>query len=243
MVLPANLDDFFEEFDAFYKTINRPIRIGTGEFCDSLALDHITGYSRQLIDFFRNKQVRFELKTKSNNIANLLQTEPADTIIISWSLNPQPTIDEEEQGAASLQQRLDAASQLQKKGFSLAFHFDPVIYAPDWQKHYKSVIDELYRQVQPPFRWISIGTLRGTRNLKSAAERRFPESTLFYGELFLGADKKLRYPTFMRKEIYSQMQQLIRGHDTKTPVYLCMEDADCWQVMDKSITSAQDVEN
>ncbi|MFH1092757.1 MAG: hypothetical protein V1739_01220, partial [Candidatus Omnitrophota bacterium] len=67
IVLPANLDDFFEKFDAFYKKINRPIRIGTGEFCDSLALDHITGYSKQLVDFFRDKPVFFELKTKSAN--------------------------------------------------------------------------------------------------------------------------------------------------------------------------------
>lgn len=34
IVLPANLDDFFEKFKTFYKKINRPIRIGTGEFCD-----------------------------------------------------------------------------------------------------------------------------------------------------------------------------------------------------------------
>ncbi|MDD4183324.1 MAG: hypothetical protein PHT53_05850 [Candidatus Omnitrophica bacterium] len=42
IILPANIEDFFTEFDAVYKKLKKPIRIGTGEFCDSLALDEIT---------------------------------------------------------------------------------------------------------------------------------------------------------------------------------------------------------
>jgi spore photoproduct lyase len=53
MILPANLEDFFVKFDLINKNLISPIRIGTGEFCDSLALDHITGYSVKLIDYFR----------------------------------------------------------------------------------------------------------------------------------------------------------------------------------------------
>ncbi|MBU1043306.1 MAG: radical SAM protein [Candidatus Omnitrophica bacterium] len=242
IVLPANLDDFFQKFDAFYQKINQPIRIGTGEFCDSLALDYITGYAEKLIEFFRDKPVYFELKTKSNNISNILKLKASKNIIISWSLNPQSIVKAEELLTANLEQRLDAALAVQEKGFSLGFHFDPVIYSENWQELYQQVIDLLYKRLKPPFSWISIGTLRGTRKLKNAAELRFPESNIFYGELFLGPDKKLRYPKFLRKQIYHKMQEMIRKYDPKTPVYLCMEDADCWQTISNDLQSSKAVE-
>ncbi|MBU1086124.1 MAG: radical SAM protein [Candidatus Omnitrophica bacterium] len=242
VVLPANLDDFFQKFDNFYQKINRPIRIGTGEFCDSLALDHITGYAEKLIEFFRGKPVYFELKTKSNNISNILKLKASKNIVISWSLNPESIVKSEELLTATLEQRLKAALAIQEKGFSLGFHFDPVIYSNNWQQLYQQVIDLLYSRLKPPFSWISIGSLRGTRKLKNAAELRFPESNIFYGELFLGQDKKLRYPKFLRKQIYHKMQEMIRAYDKQTPLYLCMEDADCWTMLNKDLNSSKKVE-
>ncbi|MBD3272369.1 MAG: hypothetical protein GF384_07535, partial [Elusimicrobia bacterium] len=47
-------------------------RIGTGEFTDSLLYDEITGYSRLLIQFFAQKNLCLELKTKSAHINHLL---------------------------------------------------------------------------------------------------------------------------------------------------------------------------
>ena len=42
-------------------------RIGTGELSDSLALDHITGFSKKLIEYFSNHpNVTLELKTKTS---------------------------------------------------------------------------------------------------------------------------------------------------------------------------------
>ncbi|MBU4304433.1 MAG: hypothetical protein KJ893_02230 [Candidatus Omnitrophica bacterium] len=242
IVLPANLDDFFSRFDDFHKKISAPIRIGTGEFCDSLVLDDITGYSRQLIGFFKNKPVFFELKTKSAQIENILKVPASANIVISWSLNPQCVIDKEERGVASLKERILAAEKVQKHGFSIAFHFDPIIYSQNWERMYGEVIDSLYTHIKPPLRWISLGTLRGTRELKNISEQRFPQSKIFYGELFLGEDKKLRYPKFLRKQIYSFMLKYIRKYDPHTPVYLCMEDNECWQAVSPLLSSSEKIE-
>src|SRR5262249_8008759 len=47
----------------------RQFRIGTGELSDSLALDHLLGFSTELVPFFaERKNVLLELKTKSNCI-------------------------------------------------------------------------------------------------------------------------------------------------------------------------------
>ena len=63
IILPANIGDFFNAFNAYKR---EGMRIGSGEFSDSLALDRWTGYSLELIDFFKqHPQVSFEFKTKS----------------------------------------------------------------------------------------------------------------------------------------------------------------------------------
>jgi spore photoproduct lyase len=241
IILPANLDDFFRKFDRFEKTLTAPIRIGTGEFCDSLALDDITRYSVKLIEYFATKKVIFELKTKSAAIDNLMEIAPAQNTVISWSLNPSSIIENEEIASASLDERLNAARRLQESGYRVAFHFDPIIHSPDWKKLYRGLVDELYSKLYPPFSWISLGTLRCNRRLKAVVEARFPQSNIFYGELFLGEDKKLRYPRFLREEIYRQMVAWIRKHDLRTPVYLCMEDSAMWEILG-NFTATKDIE-
>jgi len=242
LILPANTEDFFTSFDKLSKDFKQPIRIGTGEFCDSLALDHITEYSKTLIPYFRDKKVLFELKTKSNNIANLLTLKASKKIIISWSLNPASIANPEEKATASLDQRLEAAVKVQNAGFSIGFHFDPIIHLKDWEKLYGQVIDKLYSKLKNPFAWISLGTLRSNRQLKTVTELRFPESNIFYGELLLGEDKKLRYPKFIKEEIYQKIINKIKQYDEKTPIYLCMEDKQTWNKI-KGLVSSNNIED
>ncbi|MCM8831123.1 MAG: radical SAM protein [Candidatus Omnitrophica bacterium] len=233
LVFPANLEDFFAQFEKVLKNLKKPIRLGTGEFCDSLALDHITEYTKKLIPYFKNKDVFFELKTKSSNIKNLLELDGTKNIVISWSLNPKEIIEAEEIATASLEERLFAAKEIQKKGYSIGFHFDPIILFDNWQSLYEKLLEQLYKTLTPPFAWISLGTLRSNRKLKTIVEQRFENSKIFYGELLVGIDKKLRYPKFMRYDAYSKMINWIRKYDTKTPIYLCMEDKEMWQKLFK----------
>lgn len=244
LILPANFNDFFEQFDAFYKKLQHPVRIGTGEFCDSLALDHITHYSQKLIPYLKNKEkILFEFKTKSDQITNILTISSSSNIVISWSLNPPSLIQTEESGVASLERRLHAAKKIQEKGYKIGFHFDPIIHSQNWEAEYSSLIQTLYEHVKPPFAWISLGTLRSHRELKTIVEMRFPNSNIFYGELLIGEDKKLRYPLFLRKKIYKNMIQWIKQYDSKTPVYLCMEDKNIWDLLDKKYATTHEIEN
>lgn len=242
IVIPANIDDFLAEAERLLLRLKRPVRLGSGEFCDSLALDSITGYAESLVSFFRSKNVLFELKTKSACIDGLLSVAGAGNIVISWSLNPQSHIDSEERCVASLAARLEAAKKVEEHGYSLGFHFDPIIYTADWEKRYRATIEQLYKNLKGPFAWISLGTLRSSRMLKPIVEQRFPESRIFYGELLLGKDKKLRYPYFLKKQIYQTMIEWIRGFDAKTPVYLCMEEETMWKELYGTIGNSRGVE-
>lgn len=228
IIFPSNLDRFFNIFGSH----KRPgMRIGTGEFSDSLMLDDITEYSKPIVDFFRkHNDIRFEFKTKSNNIKNLLNVPHAGNIVISWSLNPQKIIDENELLTAPLNKRLKSASECIKAGYKAAFHFDPVIYFNGWRREYKKVVDLLFESVRPEdIAWISIGTLRFNPKVKQVIESRFPGNRILDGELLRGFDNKLRYLYIIRRDIYKYMLGLLSGHSKKIPAYLCMEDISMWR--------------
>lgn len=227
LIFPANIDRFFQVFNS-YKRVG--MRIGTGEFSDSLMLDHITEYSLPIIDFFKNyRDITFEFKTKSKNIHNLLKVKHFGNIVVSWSLNPQKIIDENEFLTPSLNERLASAKRCSEAGYKLGFHFDPVVYFKGWQREYEKVIDLVFNRIRPKnIAWISIGTLRFNPKVKQVIEQRFPANKILDEELVLGFDNKLRYPYCLRREIYKTILEMLFKHSRKLSVYLCMEERSLW---------------
>ncbi len=229
IVMCANLEDFFVEFDRYQARHKGLRRIGTGEFTDSLALDDITGYSVGLIEFFASRKVLFELKTKSANIANLKGLGHNKKTVVSWSLNPEKVVSQEELGTASLVNRLKAARQVREWGYPVGFHFDPIIYFEDWQRQYEELIELMFEYIKDGIAWISLGTLRFYPGLKPIMENRFPQSDIVYGELILGKDGKMRYPENLRVDMYRQVLKMLAQKYPQTSTYLCMEPKEIWE--------------
>lgn len=231
IILPANIDRFLKRFSASSLPAGpRPLRLGTGEFTDSLQLDDLTGYSLPLIEYFREREdVIFEFKTKSDNIANLLRIDPRGRIVVAWSLNPERLAAETEHQAASPERRLRAAAQVAAAGYRVAFHFDPILFSPNWEKEYGETIERMFAAVAPEqIAWISLGTLRFSPELKKVIESRFPGNTILDAEMILGYDGKLRYPGFIRNQIYRFMIDRIQARCPDIPLYLCMESREIW---------------
>ncbi|MFH1440982.1 MAG: spore photoproduct lyase family protein [Candidatus Omnitrophota bacterium] len=228
IVLPANIGSFFDRFSSYS---NARMRIGTGEFSDSLALDDITGYAPAIIEFFRkHKKAIFEFKTKSVNVENLLKTAQAGNIVVSWSLNPQKIIDDNEFFTPSLKQRINAACKCVQAGYKVGFHFDPVIYFSGWENEYAKLLDELFNKIKPKYiAWISLGSFRFRPTLKTVIEKRFPANMILDEELLPGYDQKLRYPYSLRLGVYKKMLDMFIKHGAGQKVYLCMEDMLMWK--------------
>ncbi len=227
IVIPENLDDFFRVFN----DSRDGVRLGSGETTDSLVFDDLTGFSGRIVEHFRAFPGRvFEFKTKSDNVAGLLDVKAASNIVVGWSLNPQKVIDANEHFTASLARRLAAADRCAAHGYRTAFHFDPVIYFPGWEAVYEGLVKRLFEAVpSESIAWISVGTLRMTPSQKKVIENRFPENTILDAELLMGADGKLRYAPAERLEIYRAMLAWIRRQAAaSTHVYLCMETASMW---------------
>jgi spore photoproduct lyase len=227
IVLPANIEDYYRHIKDLDEKVKTRTRIGTGEFTDSLALDRYTGYSRALIPFFRDsKNLVLELKTKVADIPDVLETEPNENVVISWSINTRSIAEKYEKGSASVSERIEAARAAAARGYKVGFHFDPIVYYPDWENEYSKIVAELfsYDNIRNSTAWVSLGTMRYTPGLKQIAEQRFDDNMMFYqGDFFPGYDGKLRYADRLRADIYGKMRKWIKGSGVKTWVYLCME--------------------
>ena len=233
ITIHVNIEDLWRQLDVFlHKKRHRALRIGTGELADSLALDHITENSRDLISYFRGKKnAYFELKTKTTNIENILKTAPARNVVISWSLNSYRIAQEEEKEAPPVDERIDAAKRVLNKGFRLGFHFDPIIRYSGWEEDYGEVIEKLLKAVDPSrIAWISLGSLRFPPPLKPIIKKRFPMTKIIYDEFIQGKDGKIRYFKPLRLELYSKIVGFIKkASGSEVPIYLCMESGEIWE--------------
>jgi spore photoproduct lyase len=227
----ANVEQLFDELAALLRA--RPqhlVRIGSGEFSDSLSLDPLTGFSRLLVPFLQPfPNVLFEFKTKSDLVDELLDLQPHGRVMVSWSLNPEPVVRREEHKTASLVARLRAAQRCRDAGYKIGLHFDPLLYYPEWEADYESLVGQVFRALAPDdVTYMSMGSLRFAPDLKKVVQERFPKSRLMSAELFAGPDGRMRYFKPLRAEMYAKMLGWLRRYTADTHLYLCMESQEIW---------------
>ncbi len=229
----VNIDDLLAEMTvAFKREPDRMWRIGTGEFTDSMALDHITCLSSILVRFMSDKaNAVLELKTKTAAIDNLKNLPHNGRTIVAWSLNSPRIVAREEMRTASLDERLAAAALCASWGYKLAFHFDPIIKHQGWENGYAETVNRLFDTVpRESIVWISMGCLRFLPALKNIAGERFPHSKFFYEEFIEGLDGKSRYFRKKRVALYRRLFDLLnRRAAVDTCIYLCMESEEIWR--------------
>ncbi len=225
----AGFDRYTSALDPVFQG-NTILRIGTGEYTDSLIWEPVSLMPRFLVETFAAQdRAVLELKTKTVNIDGLLDLDHNRKTILSWSVNTPEMIASQERGTASLAARLKAAAKAVSKGFRVAFHFDPIFLYPGCETAYEKVIEAIFTHVCPEdVVWISIGTFRFMPHLKSIIESRFPDSTIPYGEFIMGLDNKMRYFKPLRIAIYQRLAALLRQLAPDVAVYFCMEDEEVW---------------
>src|SRR5579883_730142 len=115
----ANYADAFGELEALSaRAPGRHFRVGTRDLADSLAFDRLTGLSLELVDFFaRQTGLTLELKTKTDEIDNLLTVDPRGCAIVSWTLSPPAVFASSEHRTAPPAARIEAARRLSEAGY------------------------------------------------------------------------------------------------------------------------------
>jgi spore photoproduct lyase len=221
--------------DVKEKTGNNPdrfFRIGTWELGDSLALESRTGQAAGLIQEFASlENAVLELKTKSDRVDSILGIKHGNRTVVSWSLNTEHVISEEERGTASLEKRIKAMKRAYQAGYLIGLHFDPMIIHDGWKREYEKAVDNIFSAVSPDrVAWISIGSLRFNPEMKRKIENNYPESGITSAEMVAGDDAKVRYVKPLRFEMYRHLYSVLKKHITEENlVYLCMERWDVWE--------------
>jgi spore photoproduct lyase len=233
----------FENFDDLEREVhqkmencieykNNVVRIGTGEFADSLYQENKLGLSKKVADIFdRYSNVLVEFKTKSVNISTLSQIKNPQKVVIGFSLNTERMSKRLEVGTAPIAERLKAARRLEEMGFNLAFHFDPIVWYDKWEEEYRHTVSMIYDRIKDTrsIAWCSMGGFRCMPSLKKELRRMSADMPLFAGEMILGADGKMRYPRTMRVDFYRAMYDQFKKHHPDAPLYLCMESREVWE--------------
>jgi spore photoproduct lyase len=230
----ANQEDLFAELDQSVKSKPQTFfRAGTGEFTDSLALESVTGYSRDLVSYVGDcPNLCLELKTKVVDLSWMEAARGPENILPAWSLNAPEVVSQEERQTTTLKERLQAAQECAKCGFRVCLHFDPIIRFPGWENGYGQVVDMIFDYLRPQdIAYLSLGSFRGMPELKEHIALNWPESTYIYNEYLTGLDGKFRLLRPLRVEQFQFMVRRLQKHGLDRQIYLCMESDEVWRAV------------
>ena len=221
-----------EKLDNIPLDPNKKYHIGSGQSSDSLAIGNREGVLDAQLDFARNNSnIILEFKTKSNNISHLLKTDIPKNVFVSWSLNPQIFIDNEEHGTASLQERLNSAKKLSDKGVLVGFHFHPIVYYEGYEGDYKSIVKKVMSMFHPSqVAMISLGTLTFIKPAINKLRSTGLKSKVLQIPME-DAVGKSSYTKEVKKEIFSNVYDEFRSWHKDLFFYLCMEESSIWEMV------------
>lgn len=228
----VNYDRIFAEIVAFEKaSVPASLRVlNLGELGDPLAVDDITGFSKQIVPFVARQAPTTKLLflTKSDCIENLLELEHRGRVIVSFSVNTAKVHEYMEHRTPTPLKRLEAAKKVQDAGYEVRLRIDPVFEYSTWEVDYKTLVDQIFAFVSPSR--ITIGEYRPAAGLIRHIENRFPDTRLLKinGSLVAEAGK-LRYPPEKRQKMFKTIVDAIRKRDRNVSIALCKENGVVWK--------------
>ena len=204
--------------------------IGTGQSSDSLLWGNRGDLLASLWSLARrNPNVILELKTKSDNIAWVLDNPPPANMLLTWSLNTGTIIRHEERGTASLERRLAAARAAADRGILVGFHFHPMVRYAGWEEEYRELFRELLGRFRPEeTALVSLGTLTYIKPVIRKIRRRGGPTRILQLPLEETAGK-FSYPHEMKRELFSLAWEELRPWHDRVFIYLCMEEPSLWK--------------
>ena len=211
---------------------NKTYHIGTGQSSDSLMFGNREGVLDALFEFAKNNpNVILEFKTKSDNIKYFLENDVPKNIILSWSLNTQTIIDNEEHLTASLDKRILSARRLADKGIKVGFHFHPIVEYEAYIDEYKGIYERLTKEFKASeVVLVSFGTLTFIKPvIKQLRGRDF--KTKITQIPHVDASGKTSYPEKTKIEMFKSAYESFKewqSGDDKVFFYLCMEPHELW---------------
>ena len=221
---------FKEKLERIELDPNRFYHIGTGQSSDSLVWGNREGILDHLCDFARKyPNVLLEFKTKSDNVAYFTKEGLPRNIVLSWSLNTQTIVQNEEHFTASLEKRLSAARRVADRGVKVAFHFHPIVYYEGWEKDYAALAERVKKMFsEEEVLFISFGSVTFIKPVIQKIRKRGEPTKILQMEMVPDPHGKLTYPDSVKLKLFGMMYNAFKSWHEKVFMYLCMERAYFW---------------
>ena len=207
----------------FLSEITTPEILNTGEIADSLMWEGSSQpFSKFIIPMFEQQNRHKVLfVSKSDNIRNLLEINPHNQAIVSFSLNADEAAKRWENRAPSVARRIEAAQKLSEAGYEVRIRIDPMVPIPDWDKHYTDLVDQVFAKFIPTR--ITLGSLRGLQStINGATDKSWQE----YLTERSNWGKKVEFNT--RHKMYATIISQLKQNYDYQQVALCKETVAMW---------------
>ena len=138
---------------------NQTNRFYSSDYSDNLATDNLSDFTLEFIPFFENlENTKLEIRTKSNNISNLLKLNPNKNIEIAFSLNPSEVIENYEHKTTSLDERIKRINSLLDAGWNVWIRFLPLVSIENYEEIYDNFLNYLkwkinFSRIESIFIW------------------------------------------------------------------------------------------
>jgi spore photoproduct lyase len=228
--LPTRTKPVFKDYQKielhtrrFLEEVTTPEILNTGEIADSLMGEGLgEPFSKIIIPMFEEQNRHKVLfLTKSDNIKHLLQINPHNQVIMSFSLNPDEVAKRWERGAPSVDRRIEAGRKLSQAGYEVRIRIDPIVPVTDWKRHYTGLVEQIFVNFVPSR--ITLGSLRGLQStINGSTDRSWLEYLKENSNWGKKIDFKTRYETYVT--IINQLKETYNYND----VALCKETLAMW---------------
>jgi DNA repair photolyase len=183
--------------------------------------------------------------TKSDNVDHLLDLPHKSSCIFYLSLAPRTVCREIEPGTPGMEARIEALRKCERAGYPVRVGFSPIVPTPHWRREATECIEALFAAVRP--QTVRLWVLSLMR--PDAALAMFEPDRL--DERYLQAIRDRRdftpeeifdqpFPHWARAEIYGHYLDEIHRVSPRTPVSLCSERRELWEMLAPKLAISPD---
>lgn len=213
IVVFVNLEDYFAQAKQMLK--DRPLYLCVSYDTDLLALEHVTGYVGAWSEFAKkHANLNIEIRTKCADMQFAERILSVPGVIYALTLSPQAVIEAYEHHTPSLRARLAFAKLLLHAGCAVRLCFDPMIFLPEWERHYGEMLAQVYDAIDmEKIVDVSVGSFRVSSDYLKTMRKQEPDAAVVWFP-FQNENGYYHYP----KELMGEMEAfLVHRLEQKIP--------------------------
>lgn len=219
MVLFVNLKDIFAQTEQLLQ--QHPVYLCVSYDTDLLALEGLTGFVQRWIDFTKkHENLQIEIRTKCARKNLWEQFDACDRVIFAYTMSPDRVVQQYEKETGALQERVLAAKEGIRRGFSVRLCFDPMLYVEHWKQEYRDMMDAVFREIAPEqVLDVSVGSFRISQDYLKKM-RKAARSSPVVQFPYENRGGVYQYPEKLRQEMENYLQGLLKEYISPKKIFV-----------------------